>query len=68
MVRLGVSLRAWIRRLGSVARRDRLDDELRDEVELHLELRRQALIDDGVDPREALCQAQRMFGNVVAIR
>ncbi len=68
MVRLGVSLRAWIQRLASMARRDRLDDELRDEVQLHLELRRQALIDDGMDPREALGQAQRMFGNVVAIR
>jgi predicted permease len=49
-------------------RRSRLDDELRDEVALHLELRRQALIDEGMDPREASAQAQRLFGNATVIR
>jgi predicted permease len=51
-----------------MVRRDRLDDELRDEVRLHMDLRRQALIDDGMDPGEAEIKARRMFGNATAIR
>jgi predicted permease len=60
-------LSPW-RRLLARLRRDRLDDDLRDEVELHIELRRRALEDEGMDPREAEYQARRMFGNVAAIR
>ena len=68
MVGLGDALRTTWKRLNLWFRRGRLDDELRDEVALHLELRRQALIDAGVDPYEAAAQAQRMFGNPTAIR
>ncbi len=68
MARLGGTLRTTLRRIASRLRRGRLDDELRDEVALHLELRRQSLIDAGIDPREAAAQAQRMFGNPTAIR
>jgi predicted permease len=62
---MGMSL--W-RRVLARLRRDRLDDNLRDEVELHIELRRQALVDQGMDPRDATHEARRMFGNVVTIR
>ena len=65
---LGDALRTTFRRLAVWFRRGRLDDELRDEVALHLELRRQALVDDGMDPGEADAQAHRMFGNAMAIR
>src|SRR5690349_21219444 len=68
MDRLGVTLRMWARRLRLLPRRDRFDDELRDEIRLHIELRRQALIDGGMDPRQADGEAQRIFGNVTAIR
>jgi predicted permease len=68
MARLGDGVRSGFRRLALWLRRSRLDDELRDEVALHLELRRQALIEAGVDPREASAQAQRMFGNTTVIR
>jgi predicted permease len=68
MVRLGDGLRTTLRRIVLWLRRSRMDDELRDEVALHLELRRQALIDAGMDPREASAQAQRMFGNATVIR
>ena len=51
-----------------MTRRNRLDDELRDEVRLHMDLRRQALIDGGMDPRDAEIEARRMFGNAAAIR
>lgn len=68
MARLGVRLRVFVRRLIFLSRRRRLEDELRDEVGLHLELRRQALIDAGMDPRDAEIESRRLFGNATAIR
>src|SRR5205814_1337366 len=68
MANLGGRARTTFRRVVLWLQRSRLDDELRDEVELHLELRRQALIEAGVDPREAADQAQRLFGNAMSIR
>jgi predicted permease len=59
---------AWLRRLTAYIFRRHLDDELADEIQLHIELRRQALIDDGLDPREADYEARRMFGNVALKR
>ena len=58
----------WLRRLTAYILRRRLDDELADEIQLHIELRRQALIADGLDPREADYEARRMFGNVALKR
>jgi predicted permease len=55
-------------RLRALFRRDRLDDELAEEIGLHLELRRQALMDEGMDPREAEREARRQFGNVTRKR
>ena len=57
-----------IKRLVSSVRRGRLDDELRDEIGLHMDLRRQALIHEGMDAREAEIEARRLFGNAMAIR
>ncbi len=57
-----------LRRLISFFRRDRLDDELAEEIRLHLDLRRRALIDDGMLPADADHEARRQFGNVIAIR
>jgi predicted permease len=57
-----------VRRLILWLQRSRLDDQLRDEVTLHIELRCQALIDAGVDPRDAEVEARRLFGNTMAIR
>ena len=53
--------RAWLRR-------SKLDDDLREEIEAHIALRRQSLIDEGMDPRDAAFEARRIFGNVTAIR
>ncbi len=58
----------FVRRLRSRLRRGRLDDELRDEIAGHIEQRRRQLIEDGMDPRDAACEARRMFGNPTAIR
>src|SRR4051812_46891895 len=68
MANLGDRVLTALRRVVLWPRRRRLDDELRDEVALHLELRRQALIETGMDPGEATTQAQRMFGNAMSIR
>ena len=53
-----------VRRVIARLRRDRLDDELREEIEGHIELRRQQLIEDGADPSRAGQDARRAFGNV----
>jgi predicted permease len=57
-----------IRRAASFFRRDRLDDELTEEIRLHLDLRRRSLIEDGMTPADAEREARRQFGNVTAIR
>jgi hypothetical protein len=62
-VRLG-----GFRRLAARLRRDRLDDELAREIAQHIALRRQALIDNGMDPRAADIEARRSVGNVTRIR
>ena len=57
-----------IRRLASFFRRNRLDAELAEEIQHHLELRRRALMDEGMPSAEAAREARRQFGNVTAIR
>jgi predicted permease len=61
-------MHALLRRLIALIKRDRLDDDLKDEIALHLELRRQALIDAGMRPEAAGAEARRQFGNVATIR
>lgn len=68
MAQFGDTLFSTIRRLVLWIQRRRLDDQLRDEVELHIELRRQALIAEGVDPANAAIEARLLFGNATAIR
>ena len=55
-------------RIYSYVRRDRLDEELAEEIRLHLDLRRRALMGSGMSPAEAEREARRQFGNVTAIR
>jgi predicted permease len=58
----------WIRRVKSFVSGRRLDDELAEEMRQHIELRRQAFIDEGMDPRDAAYEAGRSFGNRTVIR
>jgi predicted permease len=62
------SIQHTLARLKALVRRNRLDSELAEEIALHVELRQQALIADGMGPREAAIEARRRFGNVTAIR
>ncbi len=57
-----------IRRLLAWFCRGRLDDELREEIQRHLELRREQLIAGGMDPCEASAAARRAFGNPTRVR
>ena len=57
-----------MRRLLSFFRRGRLDDELAEEIRVHLELRQRALMDGGMPPADAEREARRQFGNVMSIR
>lgn len=58
----------WLRRIRALVTRRRLDDELAEEIRQHLELRRQQLVEAGMEPEQAACEAHRMFGNATAIR
>jgi predicted permease len=49
-------------------RRDRLDAELRDEIEWHLERRTEELMDEGLDRGQARSAALRAFGNSTRLR
>jgi putative ABC transport system permease protein len=61
-------MQTLLRRVSAWFRRHRLDHDVAEEIQLHLELRRQALIDDGMAPAEADREARRQFGNVTVIR
>jgi putative ABC transport system permease protein len=58
----------WIRVLGErirvlMFRRRQLERDLDDELEFHLAMHQQKLIDQGMPPEEARCAARRAFGN-----
>ena len=58
----------YLRRIAALFRRDRLDDQLREEIAGHIELRRRQLIEAGVDPADAQSRARQQFGNATRIR
>src|SRR5262245_23245062 len=58
----------WIRRARFWLRRERLTDELEEEMRLHVELRAQAHRERGLAPDEADRAARRQFGNRLALR
>jgi predicted permease len=64
----GRALKASLSRLATALRRNRLDDDLREEIEAHIAWRTAQLVAQGMDPRDAAFEARRMFGNVAAIR
>jgi len=55
----------WLKQLFS---RQRLYDELDQEISLHLELRIEELTASGMTEREATAAAQREFGNVAMVK
>jgi len=61
-------MQTMIRRIWARLRRDRLDDELAEEIRAHLDRRTRQLIASGMDPDHADAEARRRFGNVLRTR
>ena len=57
-----------IRRARNCLDRGRVDDDLREEMLNHLELRRRQLEQEGMDPADAHWAARRAFGNATTLR
>jgi hypothetical protein len=62
-----VSVSELWRSLVCFLRRDRLSVELREEMQLHLELRERQLREAGVEPADASHLARRGFGNTTVL-
>jgi hypothetical protein len=60
-------MRSWLAKLRTLLGRGRLDDELRAEMETHLEMAILDEIDRGVAPPDARERARRTFGNATLI-
>ncbi len=56
------------RRIGMLLHRDRLSEELQEEIHLHLDLRRQEQVEAGVAASDAAAAARRRFGNPTVLR
>jgi predicted permease len=63
-----ISLRGWLNRVWSSVRRRSLDDRLKDEIEVHLEMAIDENIARGMSPDEARADALRSFGGIVQTR
>jgi putative ABC transport system permease protein len=59
---------SWLSRLANVFRSGRLDRDLNDELQFHIDARTQDLIATGMAPAEARREAQRHFGNRLLLR
>jgi putative ABC transport system permease protein len=57
----------WVR-LKAIFMRRQLDRDLAEELEFHLAMREQKLIEQGMSPREARYAARRGFGNVASLK
>src|SRR5689334_2103714 len=53
--------------LNQLARRQRLYDDLSEEIQEHLQEKTNELIDEGMSPEEASAAAKREFGNATLI-
>ena len=61
-------LRELLRRIGMLQHRGQLASELQEEMQLHLELRRQQQFESGVPANDAAAAAHRRFGNPTLLR
>src|ERR1700732_5113900 len=59
---------SWARRLRSSLLKQKLDDQLDDELQFHIEVRTQEVIPAGMTPEEARRQAARLFGNQTLLK
>src|ERR1700694_5086974 len=59
---------AWVSRLLASIRKNKLEDQLDDELQFHIEMRTQEFITAGMAPEEAHRQAARLFGNQMLLK
>jgi putative ABC transport system permease protein len=59
---------SWINRLLSSLRRNKLDDQLDEELQFHIEMRTREFIAEGMTPEEARYRARRLFGNQTLLK
>ena len=59
---------SWINRLLGSLRKNKLEDQLNDELQFHIEMRTQEFVATGTAPEEARHQAARLFGNRVLLK
>src|SRR6266850_2012775 len=59
---------SWIRRLRSLFEKQKLEDQLDEELQFHIEMRAQEFIATGMTPEEARYRAQRVFGNQLLLK
>src|ERR1700746_1227528 len=57
-----------IRRLHSSFQKQKLDENLDEELQFHIEMRAQEFIASGMTPEDARRQAARLFGNRVLLK
>jgi len=59
---------SWINRLRGSFRKNKLDDQLDDELQFHIEMRTLEFIAAGMAPEEACRRAARLFGNQTLLK
>ena len=62
------TLTSLVATLRALVSRSRLDDELKAEIDLHIELRRQSLVQSGMVPRDAAYEARSNTIDVIVAR
>jgi predicted permease len=58
-----MSLRRFVARIGGIFHREKIDQELSDEIQAHLEMEEADQRDDGASPRDARPRARKIFGS-----
>ncbi len=59
---------SWARRLRSSLQKQKLDENLDEELQFHIEMRVKEFIAAGMTPEDARRQAARLFGNRVLLK
>jgi predicted permease len=59
---------SWIHRLFGSFRKNKLEDQLDEELRFHIEMRAQEFIAAGMDPEDARQQARSLFGNQLLLK
>src|SRR5438094_8937282 len=59
---------SWINRLLGSFRKNKLEDQLNDELQFHIEMRTREFVASGMSPEEARNKASRLFGNQTLLR